>query len=1506
MADSRRQPTGDLSRARVIDAIRGAAEISRVELARITGLTAAAISGIVRELIDTGWVLEVGFSESTGGKRRTLLQLNAVSRHAIGILIDGSRLLLVVTDLAGHLVGRLSVTGVRWEASEVAAEIDRLLVAVRVGWATVVGIGIAAGPPPMHPEPGEQASDLDQISREGAQFALAERLEALCGVAVSQQNHAVCAAVGEYWTSQLDPVAVAATIYVGDEITGSFLLDGSVFRGSLSTGGDLGHLSLDIDGPSCSCGGRGCLRLYARPEAVAVAALADAELVEELGLDASSDGRAVFRIVGEAARRDHAASTALIRGAASRLGAAVVALSNIMDLDEVCLAGPGFAEAGAVYAQVVAERVHAIAVSREVHPVVVRLSRVGLDAAAIGAAALMLQRSAGRTAAVPPLAAQTSRLMLAARRSAAPGGRPVTDVLSLASGRGPRTPPSSRPASGLFTATPLRYGGQVSGSSGPSDAELRAELPTGPLAPGWLERADIEAIDISPGTRLVYAVYPEHGSRATNMFAACGLSVDVVWDDGEHSTDLGLTDQHEFAVDAASQASSKTLLCDQWNLKIIDLSSCAGRRIDRLDIVLATGSAKLGTRVDESTFGWLDGLHFEIASPYRASTWAVDLVDTRRGSHSSVCIPAGERSPPWECRTVSTSSLRPRARTPGWLYAYHRHDVAAGLSALQAFSLTHQASTWMGDHGVLQLMPATSTPHRLPAARALSFRHTEEEARPYVYRVRFDEGIQTAMSATSHAAAFTFAFPEGQGSIVMDQLTSAGSLWFDDAPAGLTFSGQTVGDGREQRMYFAGRSDQTPVGFGHLDAERWPEAGYLRFAGLAGAPVTVQLATSFISLRQAWANLRSELDPDASADDVADQVAACWERRLGAVEVTGATEDQLTTFYSCLYRMFLYPNTASEDVVSNGQTTRSYSDFTSPSDLAVRPGEISVNNGFWDTYRTVWPALCLFQPDEAGRLLDGFVEHFRVSGWTPRWSAPEAKDCMVGTSSDLVFADAAVNGIPFDVQVAYDSALHNATVPSTEPSTGRKGLERGIFVGYIDQNIEEGLSWSLENAIADFGITQFANVMVARADPADPRISDYRAEAAYFARRAAGFRLLFEQRSGFFRGREHGGGHPVEQLNPALWGGDYTETNAWGMAFTVPHDGAGLAALYGGPAGLEAKLDAFFETAESGAEEVRGGYPTVIHEMTEAHTLRMGMFGLNNQPAHHIPWMYAFTGAPHKAQRRIRDALVRGFTGSEIGQGYPGDEDNGEMSAWYVLSALGLYPLVPASGGFVFGAPLFATASIQLPGGMLRVIAHRADSSDCYIRRVLIDGAEWSSTFVSTARLAAGPLIEIELAPEPTDWGHEPQAQPPSHSDDPRGRTPWIDLTCPGGRASASGFEDDVARLFDDDSTLGVRSGADAHVTYELEDPTVLSMYTLTAAAGEMGWRLEGALEAEWTLLDERRAEHFRWDRQTRPFLLAPHPPVRYLRLTVGPQPRTGPRRGTESGCIIYQVEYAA
>ncbi len=331
---------------------------------------------------------------------------------------------------------------------------------------------------------------------------------------------------------------------------------------------------------------------------------------------------------------------------------------------------------------------------------------------------------------------------------------------------------------------------------------------------------------------------------------------------------------------------------------------------------------------------------------------------------------------------------------------------------------------------------------------------------------------------------------------------------------------------------------------------------------------------------------------------------------------------------------------------------------------------------------------------------------------------------MTGTTSDTVLADLVAKGVDgFDVEQAYRSAVRNATVPSPDRRVGRKGSLPGDLRGYVDTATDEGMSWTLDAAINDWGVAVLADTMATRAAATGDAGGErrYRAEHEWFARRSLRYRNVFDRERGFFIGRTPDGAwRSGDDFDPDVWGSDYTETNAWGTMFTAPHDGAGIVDLHGGPAGFDDAFQRFLQRPETGATDRSGSYGFAIHEMTEARDVRTGMLGLSNQPAHHIPFFPMFTGRHDDAHRIVRECLDRLFVGSDLGQGYPGDEDNGEMSAWYVLATIGLYPLAPATGTYVLVPPSVRRTVLRRPGGASTVIETAGDGR--FIASVTVDG----------------------------------------------------------------------------------------------------------------------------------------------------------------------------------------
>ncbi|MFI5686524.1 GH92 family glycosyl hydrolase [Streptomyces sp. NPDC051636] len=1033
------------------------------------------------------------------------------------------------------------------------------------------------------------------------------------------------------------------------------------------------------------------------------------------------------------------------------------------------------------------------------------------------------------------------------------GGGPVPqDMLSLVD-RGPSGSPTAKARAGFTGKRALRYAGRHT---------------AGGRAYSYNKVFDVD-VRVGRDTQLSYRLFPSMADGDRD-YDATNVSVDLAFTDGTYLSDLGATDQHGFTLSPEGQGAAKVLYVNQWNDVASRIGSvAAGKTVDRILLAYDSPDGPAKFR------GWLDDVAIKPVAPAKPEAHLSDYALTTRGTNSSGSFSRGNDFPAtalphgfnfWTPVT-NASSL-------SWLYEYARANNDDNLPTIQAFSASHEPSPWMGDRQTFQLMPsaAAGTPDTGRAARALAFRHENETARPYYYGVRFENGLTAEMTPTDHAAVLRFTYPGNDASVLFDNVTEQAGLTLDkdngivtgysDVKSGLS-TGAT-------RLFVYGEFDK-PVTDGGAGGVK----GYLRFDAGADHTVTLRLATSLISVDQAKDNLRQEIPDGISFDTVKARAQRTWDQLLGRVEVEGATQDQLTTLYSGLYRLYLYPNSGFEKVGRTYQYASPFSPMPGPdtpthTGAKIVAGKVYVNNGFWDTYRTTWPAYALLTPGQAGEMADGFVQQYKDGGWTSRWSSPGYADLMTGTSSDVAFADAYVKGVGFDAEAAYDAALKNATVVPPMSGVGRKGMSTSPFLGYTSTDTHEGLSWAMEGYVNDYGIARMGQALYRRTGE-----KHYKEESEYFLNRARDYVNLFDSKADFFQGRDEKGDWRVEspRYDPRVWGYDYTETNGWGYAFTAPQDSRGLANLYGGRDGLADKLDAYFANPETASPDFVGSYGGVIHEMTEARDVRMGMYGHSNQVAHHVIYMYDAAGQPWKTQGHVREALSRLYTGSEIGQGYHGDEDNGEQSAWYLFSALGFYPLVMGSGEYAIGSPLFKKATVHLDNGRDLVVRAPGNSAkNVYVQGLTVNGRPWTSTSLPHSLLAKGAVLDFHLGSRPSTWGSGRNAAPVSITQDDQVPTPRADVLKGDGP------------LFDN------TSATDATVTsVDLPvDGSVKSVqYTLTSSTDRTkaptAWTLQGSDDGEtWQTLDHRSAQSFRWDRQTRAFTIASPGAHERYRLVLG------------------------
>ncbi|MEU6861194.1 glycoside hydrolase domain-containing protein [Glycomyces sp. NPDC046736] len=1016
---------------------------------------------------------------------------------------------------------------------------------------------------------------------------------------------------------------------------------------------------------------------------------------------------------------------------------------------------------------------------------------------------------------------------------------------------GPADPPSSRPHAGVL-------GGQVFAYRfDPGEGAQRVAVP------------GLESVRIRPDTVVEWAFYADGPDAVHAPHAALAVTIDVAFADGSRLSDEArVRDRYDVAIDPEAQFAAAWSMPEQWNADAVALGAWAGRE-GAVEVVLGTSTLE-GTEAS----GFVEVV---VSTRETSDLSPAERVDTRRGSHSGSRFSRGNTIP-ITARPHGFCFLTPAtdAANSAWPYRWSVHDDPQGRR-LEAVQFSHQPSPWIDDRGVLQLMPFTGEAVSSRSGRRRWIEPGSEVARPHVYRA--DLGcLDLEVTATDHGGAFR-ARAEGAVGFVVDQLTDAGEL---HVAADGSFHGWipegSADWGNAPRTYFAGRASSAVTATGMLDDDGRPRtAGFIAGSG----ELEVRVAQSFLSVEQARRSLEQELGEEHSFEDLRSALQAEWDGLLDAVELPElepddrefrslADEEHRARAASALYRLHLYPNRAAENTGTTDEPQWTFADPmvpAGPGGPAAVEGSLFVNNGYWDTYRTTWTAFALLDPAATGAMLDGLLEQWRRGGYMARWSGPGYVDCMVGTSSDQIFADAARWGVPFAREDAFASAWRNACEPAADPRQGRKRIDRARFTGYVSSAVPEGMSWSLENAVSDDGIARFASQLAEAGDAAR-----YRAFARYFANRSRSYRVLFDAEAGFFRGRGDDGEFAAEPFDPRVWGGDNVETNAWGMSVSAVHDGPGLAESYGGPAGLRTHLDRLFAEPETADEAFGGTYGTVIHEQREARAQRSGMCAISNQPAHHIPWMHVFGDEPWRAGEIAAGLARRLFAGAVIGQGFPGDEDNGEMSMWWLWSALGLYPLLLASGELRIGSPLYDDVSVRTGGGRLRIRSRRSTPEAAYLVEARVNGVALDRPVLDVAAFAGDVELELRFTDDAAEASRSPLWQGKSTVE------PWRpDLT--GTEGGAVGSISDSAIVFDDgQSGASVSLAPDDWAGWDFERSVRVTDVTVTAESdGEFVWEASDD-GTRWRPLTTTHTEALHADRTT-PFTFAEPVEARMLRV---------------------------
>ena len=1035
---------------------------------------------------------------------------------------------------------------------------------------------------------------------------------------------------------------------------------------------------------------------------------------------------------------------------------------------------------------------------------------------------------------------------------------------------------------------------------------------------------------VDDNTELSYVILPEYNSTAPGYsvanwdwdFTSQYICVDLAFSDGTRLSTLGGVDQYGHAMSGRGQGEARHLYQKQWNLVKSNIGEVAkGKTIQKIFVHYEKPVNKNAR--DWNFSAYIDYLRIrQIDRAPKASL--VEYANALAGNNDMPLYSRGNQWPAimtpnafnvWApsnqpTNTHMNSNSAQKIYTP---------RPEAGITQI---TVTHQASTWIGDFGTFNFMANTnhdpeSTTFLTDNNRRTMYDKDTMIANPGYLSIDFSDagnapakGVKLELTPTEHAAAVRFTFPADSiyANVIFDciRATSGGSIRFDEN--GKTFTAVTAhnfsnNEGRTANMHIYGVFDVVPVRYRTYTTTNprsmvtFPEGTTV---------VNMKLATSFISGAQAKKNLELEIADHATFDDVKAATAKIWNDLLGTVEIEGASEEQKKAFYSNLYRTYADPLLLSENIGTSEEPVWAYASPYGGTSSTTRPTvagyKMYYNNGFWDTFRGAWATYQLLTPEHAGVMLDGLTQHYIDSDWLARWLAPAGRNSMVGTSSDIIFGDAVAKNLSkFDLENAYMASLKNASafapnatsVNATPPSSsyaGRAGMDQAPYLGYTHAT-NLGLSWAIDNYLNDFGVSLMAEKL-GKTD-----------EAIYFRNTAQNFVNLWNYSGGgWFIGKTAAGAwqypngltfHTSGNDSAFRKANPYEETNGFTMTFSGFADMHGLANLYGGKEKLAERLDRLFtdETMFNG----------IGRDMfVDFYDSKMGNYGHGNQPNFHIPFVYTYAGQPYKTQQITRDILDRIYVGTSFDQLFPGDQDNGSMSGWAVMSALGFYPISNGTDGYIITSPLHDKTTLNLPTGKIEIILHNNSRKNVYIQSMTVDGVPYSEVHISTKDLLSAKKIVFEMGPEPSDWACDsmPPSITPADSDEvpnplkdfTTSGVEIVDSMPAGNRMTEAAYVQNMAAnaetLFNNtNANHAVFDAPSGSICYYFPNAKKVEMITLTSASTlddstpDSFWVYGSHNGTDWTLLGERTGIQFDWVRQLKPFAIHNDTAYKYYRL---------------------------
>lgn len=714
----------------------------------------------------------------------------------------------------------------------------------------------------------------------------------------------------------------------------------------------------------------------------------------------------------------------------------------------------------------------------------------------------------------------------------------------------------------------------------------------------------------------------------------------------------------------------------------------------------------------------------------------VDYVNPLMGTLSKFELSNGNTYPaigmPWGMNLWSAQTGK---MGDGWMYRYDADKI-------RGFKQTHQPSPWMNDYGYFSIMPATGSLKFKEDDRASWFGHKAEVAQPYYYKVYLaDPDVTTEFTPTERAAIFRFTFPAADtGSIIIDAIDKGSYVKIiPEQNKVIGYSTRNSGSvGANFKNYFVIQFDKkfdfdktwSNDNFADDNEMKSEHAGaVIGFKNFKkGDVITAKIASSFISFDQAELNLKQEIG-NKNFETVKQQGRDIWNKTLGRIKVSGGTDEQMRTFYSCFYRAVFFP-LAMHEKNSLGQWVH-YSPYTGKAEKGYK----FAGTGFWDTFRALYPFLNLVYPSVAKQMQEGLINDYVHGGWLPEWSSPGYRGIMIGNNSASVVSEAYLKGARgYDIEKLWEALVHGANNEGPN-ATGRRGVEYYNRLGYVpnDAGINENVARTLEYAYDDYAIYALGKAL---GKPA--------AEIDMYKKRADNYKNLFYQKHLLMAPRQQDGQF-ASYFNPYSWGGDFTEGNSWHYSWSVFQDIEGLKQLMGGDKMFIRMLDSVFIMPPDFTGSKYGG---IIHEMREMQIMNFGQYAHGNQPIQHMPYLYNYTSQPWKTQYWVREIMNRLYNSGP--DGYCGDEDNGQTSAWYVFSALGFYPVNPVSAQYVTSAPYFQKAEISLENGKKIIInAPAVSNTNKYVSSLTFNNKSVDKNYIEHFDLLKGGVINFTMSASP-------------------------------------------------------------------------------------------------------------------------------------------------------------